>query len=203
MPKPAAHLSDIYISRLRRFDRARLKVEKLYSDGIISRDDAYLFYEGIFLRTVTTLEGLIEDLFVGLLAGSIRSQGVYPRVAFRSHVVARDVMLGGRSYVDWLPYGHTEKRAEAFFRSGLPFCKLEKSDRKQLEQIITIRNAVAHQSRSALAKFEREVIGTTPLLASERTPAGYLRSVFRTTPDQTRYEDLANSCAALARKLCS
>jgi hypothetical protein len=112
-------------------------------------------------------------------------------------------MLGGRAYVDWLPYHHTEKRAEAFFRSGLPFCSLEKNDKKQLEQIIVIRNAVAHQSRAALRKFENEVIGPAPLLPKERTPAGYLRSVFRTAPAQTRYEDIASTCALLARKVCN
>jgi hypothetical protein len=40
-----------------------------------------------------------------------------------------------------------------------------------------IRNAVAHQSRSARNKFEAEVIGAAPVLPVERTPAGYLRTV--------------------------
>ena len=41
------------------------------------------------------------------------------------------------------------------------------------------------------------------MLAVERTPAGYLRSIFRTAPDQTRYEEIANTFAILARKLCA
>ena len=204
MPKPSASLSDAYVSRLRRFDRARAKVERLFRSGHFARHDAALFYEGIFLRTVTTFEGLMEDLFVGLLAGSVRpGRNVLPRVTFRSHTVARDVMLGGRAYVDWLPYHHTEKRAEAFFRGGLPFCVLEGGDKRELERIILIRNAVAHQSRDARQKFERKVIGAAPMLAVERTPAGYLRSIFRTAPDQTRYEEIANTFAILARKLCA
>jgi hypothetical protein len=204
VPRPSHKLSEVYVSQLRRFDRARANVESLLLSGHVSPDDASLFYEGIFLRTVTTLEGLLEDLFVGLLAGSITpSRTVHARVTFRSHRVAREVMLSGRAYVDWLPYHHTEKRAEAFFRGGLPFCNLDKNDKKQLDQIIVIRNAVAHQSRTALRKFENEVIGTTPLLPAERTPAGYLRSVFRTAPAQTRYEDIANTCATLARKVCN
>lgn len=99
MPRPSTSLSDAYISRLRRFDRARAKVEDLVVSGHFTRDNASLFYEGIFLRTVTTLEGLMEDLFVGLLAGTISpSRNVRPRVTFRSQPVARDVMLGGRAY---------------------------------------------------------------------------------------------------------
>lgn len=204
MPKPSISLSDAYISRLRRFDRARAKVERLVLSDHFTRDDASLFYEGIFLRTVTTLEGLMEDLFVGLLAGTvIPGRNVYPRVTFRSQPVARDVMLGGRAYVDWLPYNLTEKRAEAFFRNGLPFKNLDKNDKRELERIILVRNAVAHQSRAARTRFENEVIGATPLLSVERTPAGYLRSIFRTAPAQTRYEEIANTCAILARKVCS
>ena len=203
MPKTASALSDTYAARLRTFESARRKLEKLLTAGRVSRHDVTLFYEGIFLRTVTSFEGLLEDLFVGLLAGGISpGPNVHPRVSFRSHAVARDVMLGGRAYVDWLPYQYTDKRAEAFFRGGYPFCSLDNNDRKVLERIILIRNAVAHQSRAAKHKFEDAVIGTAPLLPVERTPAGYLRSVFRSAPAQTRYEEIASTCAMLARKLC-
>ena len=204
MARPATSLSDRYTARLRSFDRARKKLEFMLVAKHLHRHDLNVFYEGIFLRTVTTFEGLIEDLFVGLLAGGIvPGSQVHPRVSFRSHAVARDVMLGGRTYVDWLPYHFTEKRAEAFFRAGYPFCNLNKDDKKEIDRIILIRNAVAHQSRSARGRFEDEVTGTAPLLPIERTPAGYLRSVFRVAPEQTRYEEIASTCAMLARKLCS
>jgi hypothetical protein len=203
VPRPATTLSDNYAARLRTFERARQKLERMLTEGHITRHDVTLFYEGIFLRTVTAFEGLMEDLFVGLLAGGITpGRKVRPRVTFQSHAVARDVMLGGRAYVDWLPYHFTNKRADAFFRGGYPFCNLDNNDKKELERIILVRNAVAHQSRSARRKFEDEVIGTTPLLSKERTPAGYLRSVFRVAPAQTRYEEIASTCAMLSRKLC-
>lgn len=204
MSKLSASLSDAYISRLRRFERARANVERLFRSGHISRRDTALFYEGIFLRSVTAFEGLVEDLFVGLLTESVKpGRNVLPRVTFRSHAVARDVMLGGRPYVDWLPYQFTEKRAEAFFRGGLPFRNLENGDKRELERIIKIRNAVAHQSRNARRKFEESVIGAAPMLSVERTPAGYLRSIFRIAPEQTRYEEISNTLAALARKICT
>jgi hypothetical protein len=146
----------------------------------------------------------MEDLFVGLLTRQIRpGRNVHPRVSFQSHTVAREIMLGGRPYVDWLPYHFTDKRADAFFRGGRPFSNLDKADKKSLERMLTIRHAVAHQSRAARKKFEEEVIATAPLLPGERTPAGFLRSVFRVTPPQTQYEDIAATCALLARKLCT
>jgi hypothetical protein len=203
VPRPATTLSDAYAARLRTFERARRKLERLLTEGQVTRNDVSLFYEGILLRTVTGFEGLMEELFVGLLAGGIiPGRNVYPRATFSSHLVAREVMLGGRAFVDWLPYHHTNKRAAAFFRAGFPFTNLEKADVKLLEKIILVRNAVAHQSRAARHKFEDEVIGTTPVLPIERTPAGYLRSVFRVAPAQTRYEEIASTCAILANKLC-
>jgi len=100
------------------FERSRAKLERLLLSGHVTLHDVGLFYEGIFLRTVTSFEGLMEDLFVGLLTGGITpGRNVHPRVVFRSTSVARDVMLGGRAYVDWLPYHHTDKRASAFFRA--------------------------------------------------------------------------------------
>jgi hypothetical protein len=204
VPKPANVLSDDFAARLKKFERARAKLERLLLSGHVSRQEVSLFYEGIFLRTVTSFEGLVEDLFVGLLTGRLRpGRNVHPRISIQSHTVAREIMLGGRPYVDWLPYHFTDKRADAFFRGGRPFSKLDNADKRSLERMLIIRHAVAHQSRAARQRFEREVIGTAPLLPGERTPAGFLRSVFRLTPPQTQYEDIAATCALLARKLCT
>jgi len=204
MPRPSIAISDDFTARLRRFERSRAKLERLLLRGHVKRHDVSLFYEGIFLRTVTSFESLMEELFVGLLSGGIVPRhNVRPRVTFRSAAIARDVMLGGKAYVDWLPYRHTENRASAFFRGGQPFSNLDKADVKSLDRMLTIRHAVAHQSRAARRKFEDEVIGSTPLLPVERTPAGFLRSVFSVMPPRTQYEDIAGTCALLARKLCS
>lgn len=205
MPRLATSISDDFANRLRRFERSRAKLERLFLRGDVTRHDVSLFYEGIFLRTVTSFESLMEELFLGLLTGGITSGSkVHPRVTFRSSAIARDIMLGGKAYVDWLPYHHTEKRAYAFFRGGLPFCALDKAEVKSLDRILTIRHAVAHQSRAARRRFETEVIGSAPLLPAERTPAGFLRSVFSgAPPPKTQYEDVAGTCALLARKLCT
>jgi hypothetical protein len=111
VPRPASTLSDAYSAWLRTFDRARRNLEQLHIDGRVTRHEVSLFYEGIFLRAVTSFEGLLEELFVGLLAGGIKpGRNVHPRVTFQSHGVARDVMLGGRAYVDWLPQLYAQPR---------------------------------------------------------------------------------------------
>jgi hypothetical protein len=204
MPRPSTAISEDFTARLRAFERSRVKLERLLLSRHVTRHDVGLFYEGIFLRTVTSFEHLIEELFVGLLSGGISpGHNVRPRLAFRSALIAREVMLGGKPYADWLPYEHTLKRARAFFRGGEPFSRIEGADIGSLNRILMIRHAVAHQSRAARRKFEDQVLGSMPLLPGERTPAGFLRSVFNATPPQTQYEDIAGTCALLARKLCT
>ena len=88
----------------------------------------------------------MEELFVGLLTGGVTpGRNVHPRVTFRSAAIARDVMLGGKTYVDWLPYHFTEKRAGAFFRGGQPFCSLDKDDKKSLELVSHLLLQATHR----------------------------------------------------------
>ncbi len=135
------------------------------------------------------------------------SSSVVPRVFFKSDQVAREVIFSDRNYVDWLPYRLTQKRANAFFRNGMPFTCLNKPenkpDLKKLEKLLYIRNIIAHKSSYSRKKFEDKVIGSSPVPLLERTPAGYLRGIFRITPSQTRYENLINEMASIAKKLCS
>jgi len=161
------------------------------------------------MSSITSFENWIENLFLGLLVGRLKhcSSSVAPRVSFKSDRIARDVIFSDRNYVDWLPYRFTEKRANAFFRNGLPFTCLNKpenkSDLKKLELLFYLRNVIAHKSTYSKKKFEDEVIGSSPVTQQERTPAGYLRGIFRITPSQTRYENLINEMASIAKKLCN
>ena len=201
MSRPAISISDNLAGRLRTLEKSREKLERLSDAGHVTPRDMALFYEGIFLKTVTSFESLLEELFIGLLTGGIEpGRNVHPRAQFKSPAVARDIICGGRAYVDWLPYRHTEKRAAAFFRGGRPFSGLYKEDKKALERMLTIRNAVAHQSRAARNEFDK-IIASVPLLPAERTPTGFLRSVFALTPPRMHYQDIAGTCSLLARKL--
>jgi hypothetical protein len=85
----------------------------------------------------------------------------------------------------------------------LPFTSLDKRDIKQLDILYAVRNAIAHKSSYSLSLFEEKVIGSIPLTQQERKPAGYLRSVFRITPSQTRYENLITEMASTVKKLCT
>ncbi len=198
----ASELSDDLAGHFRRLDSTRRKLEKLFFEGEIKRHDIEQVYVGLYLDAIVSFERFIEELFLGLLVGRLSLPSkVHPRVTFQSDNVARDVVCGGKNFVDWFPYDSTEKRAHAFFRAGLPFTILDKPEKKTIEQLMFVRNALAHKSRHSLSRFEEMVLGNLPLTGKERSPAGYLRSSFRTAPDQTRYENLVMEMAQIAKKL--
>lgn len=205
MATPAVKLARELVGHLHYLERTRAKMEALLAKDVIVRRDIEQVYAGLYLEAITSLEQFIEDLFIGLLVGRIDhvSLGIVPRVSFKSDIVARDVVHGGRQYVDWFPYHLTEERSKAFFRNGLPFTRLESSDKEQIIYFLSIRHAIAHKSRYSQRRFEQRVLGTLPLMPRERTPAGFLRSVFRIAPIQTRYENLVGQMATLALKLCA
>ena len=89
-----------------------------------------------------------------------------------------------------------------FFHKGLPFTDLDSSDKKNIERMFHIRNAIAHKSKHALRVFSEKVIDDQNLLAEEKKPVGYLRSNYATSPSQTRYELIIFNIVHVARKLC-
>lgn len=194
------------VSHLNTLEKTRKKMELLLTKGIIVRRDIEQVYEGLYMSSITAFENWIENLFVGLLVGRLKhcSSSVVPRVSFKSERVAREVIFSDRNYVDWFPYDkYTIKRANAFFRNGLPFTSLDRIDKGKLEAIFCIRNAIAHKSTHSKKKFEDKVIGSLHVTQQERTPAGYLRGIFRISPSQTRYKNLISEMASIAKKLCS
>jgi hypothetical protein len=203
LPRIARTVADGFILRLSSLEQTRNKVERLHSHRFVAKRDLEHVYGSLFTTAVASFEALLQELFVGLLCGRIVGRSsVRPRVSIASDAVARQVVHGGRQYVDWLPYRYTTDRAEIFFVGGRPFCNLDDGDRSTIARILCIRNALAHQSEFARRKFREEVIGNAPLLPSEKTPTGFLRSAFRVNPIQTRYEQLTVELSTISRQLC-
>jgi len=204
MSRPASDCADAFVAHLKSLNLTRQKMEVLARGRLLVRRDIEQAYEGLYLDAFTSMEHFLEQLFLGLLTArwQLPVSKCVPRVIFRSPAVCRDVVIGGRPYVDWLPYEHTEKRAAAFFRNGLPFCSLQAADKDAIRKCYHIRNAIAHGSDHAKSQFEAKVLGNARLLPRERTPAGYLRSQFLSSPPVTRYEGLALDMANVALHLC-
>lgn len=204
MPRSANLLAKEFRSHLSYLETTRRKVERLASKSLLVRRDIEQVYSGLYLDAVTSLEHFIEDLFMGLLVGKVQcsSGDVHPRVVVPSYAVARDVVYGRSNYVDWFPYERTEGLGKVFFRDGLPFTRLARDQKREIETLIVVRNALAHQSPHARLRFEQDVIGNLPLIPREKTPTGFLRSPYRSAPVQTRYEYFVTQMVSIYASLC-
>jgi hypothetical protein len=177
-----------FLRKIQGVERTRARVEKLCVRQQLTIRDVESLYEGLFLRSVTAFEGLIECVFFQALRGQIRTSTVGGKITATSNAVLRDVLLDGKDYLEWLPYNRTLDRARRYLRGGRPFTHIENDDLGKLTQITRIRNAVAHSSKHAKEVFRKKVIVNVALLPREQTPAGFLRSLFRSAPAMTRFE---------------
>lgn len=190
---------------LQRLNFTRHRMEKLFSEGAISRNDLHSVYEALFLRAVTSFEAFLEDLFVAILVGRAqytRDRRVKVLMSASSRETLRQILLQGDAYMNWLPFGHTENRAKLYLKEGRPFSELTAGDKSILKTITVIRNAIAHKSPYAISEFERTVINSLPLLPNERSPAGYLRSRITSGQAQSRFEVYMGELGRCGGALC-
>jgi len=186
--------------RLRALLQTRTKVESLHAGGSIARRDVERVYEGLYIAAVTSFEGFLEALFFDVLLNGDRYSGsIHARVEFKSAQVLRAFVLGGRPYVNWLPYDRTNERAAIYLRAGRPFSNANATDKRMMANWMTMRHAIAHTSRHADRTFQRQVVGNLALPPRQRSPAGYLRSQLR--PQVTRFENVLREMETIAAKL--
>jgi hypothetical protein len=176
-------------------------VEDLHSRAQLALRDVETVYEGLFLRSVTGFEDLLECVFFRVLNGDVGGSRLGGKISAQSRAVMRDVLLDGDDYLDWLPYKKTLDRARRYLRGGRPFNAIEGDDLNKLSQLVRIRNAVAHSSKHATRVFQQKVIANIPLLPRDRKPASFLRTIFRTAPAMTRFEMYVAELGQMAAKL--
>jgi hypothetical protein len=161
-------------------------------------------YAGAFISFITETEQRIQELFLGLVMGRITHprRGIRPLIAVQSESVLRRVLVGDRSFVDWLPFEKsTRKRAPAFLSAGEPFRSLPKVHLQSLERASILRNAIAHQSGSARRRFFEMFIEGKALPLSDQTPTGYLRGFH--APGQRRINLQFSEVVQAVASLCS
>ena len=186
-------------------EATRQKMESLFSRNEVNADDMEHIYSGLFIDMFTEFEALIEALFIGLLEGSLYSptQNIIRKVKISPSTETRNIVFGGRSYLDWLPYkNYTLKRARLYFNSPEPFDILNPSEKSNLKFYHIIRNALAHKSEKALRAFDNLISGF-PLLPHEKKPGGFLRSRPSSSSPQTQFEIAVLELKVIAGKICA
>jgi hypothetical protein len=122
----------------------------------ISRKRRDSMTELAFLRAYLAWEVFLEEAFVLYLLGMRAPRGRMPRrYTFPPHRRAAEqwVIPEGRPFAKWDAVA-VANRAERFFSGGGPFTPALRSQQAVLDDMKTIRNAVAHESQNAQYKFE-------------------------------------------------
>jgi hypothetical protein len=189
----AANLAMAFGRAIGRLNRTRVRADDAWSRGVLRGQDIEVFYCGLFLQLVVAYEACIEEFVLGLIVrpGGVQSSvaGVSGRLSVRSYVHALSLASGpNKDFADWLSKDHLMKRSALLLRLGRPFSGVANQQWDLVEKARFIRNAIAHPSDSAKEKFERLVIGSTPLPSVERSVGGYLRGSLAGPPRQTRWE---------------
>lgn len=187
------------VRELKRYTWLVNKQKGLLEKGHVTDRDVDFIYEIAFLSAYVSFEVFIERQFEALLAGKnyYRGRVVRRRLEIRSERVAREVIKGRNVFPKYLPVEELEKLARIFFSDGKPFTLLTLPHKNDLAKGQSIRNFIAHRSRSAREKFEGTVLSGVSLRPSKRTPAGFLRSPI--SSHQDRFEQMIGDLSVIAQ----
>jgi hypothetical protein len=125
-----------------------------------STRDKELITELAFLRAFLAWESFLEESFLLYLLGKKPPKGRQPRRYAQppTRKVAEELLIvEGRRYTDWTRADMVVERSQRFFRNGEPFFGALKSKQAFLEDVRTIRNAIAHSSKRSQQAYQRLV----------------------------------------------
>ena len=173
----------------------RKRCEYLFRQSTIVQRDVNYIYSGLFIGLITSFELFLEEYFIGLLCGIYTTQNVHPIVIYPNKISCKNVLTGGKKYIDWLPYNTTITRAKIFFKNGKdPFSKISDHYKEILNDAYKIRNCLAHNSDHANSVFQNKVlIKHRYITKDEKKPIGFLRGNHSSSPPTTRYEFFTRS----------
>lgn len=139
--------------------------------------------ELVHLRATSLMEAFVEDLFFELVLGVAGLPSVVPVLTFPTADSARSILVAPGRFPIWLDFDETRVRAEPLVSSN-PFSRLRyrSVEKRLLAESTIVRNAIAHDSGTAKAKFDA--------LAKDRSyvagrPAEYLLSQRGGQPEGT------------------
>lgn len=153
-------------------------ISRLANEPTCISRDAHI--EGCFIRLVVAWERFVEEYFLRCMCkAKLRSgQVLKPKVppfknteeAFKK--LSKKRVGREKDYTDWLDNVQISHRIDDYFRKNSRVRKICEAPHN-LEELKVIRNAIAHRSKSSIAKFEKYVksqlgylAGLNPTMAS-------------------------------------
>lgn len=156
----------------------------------ISAQRRDILTETAFLRAFIAWEVFLEETFLLYLLGHRLPKRTAPRrYGFPpSREAANEWCSDGKAYSKW-SVSEVRKRADRWFKDGKPFTPALQGQQARLDQLTTIRNAVAHVSSDARTKFENLVRQELGYLPPDTTVGSFLIAIKpATTPPESFME---------------
>lgn len=159
-------LRDALVSSLKHVDEAFDRVAKNSGPTkSLHAPDVHKLSEGLFLNAWTHWEAFLRRLFIrdlatdpngvlGIDVAKFRSKGAAARLAER---IVEHPDEG--KFVEWSRYDVLRSRANELPGAGHRYASMTGAQVTSIARIKTIRNAVAHRSDEAWAKFRKLVLG--------------------------------------------
>jgi hypothetical protein len=202
----AYRLKAIYESFEREINELNRLVTKLSTEIESIERDTHL--EGCFIRLVVRWECFVEEYFLRCMCKA-ETRGKYnigPRgTASKTTKEAFKKINKNRSdrdkdFTDWLDAKIVQQRVDDHFRKNSRVQKICESPEKLFE-LRTIRNAIAHRSISAVAKFENYVKDQMGYLAVMNPTMATLLVQKKRTSNELIFTLLSNYFLKLAERL--
>ena len=166
------------------------RLEKHFVNHEVSVTDVELLYTSAFLSVCARWESFMEDSLVEAACGcGSRKRTNYRHAEFRSRPTLRRLLLyPDKKYVSLPSLKAAIEVASMLVNEGRPLSQISEANQTYIQQAAWIRNAIAHQSDHSLRVFREKVPGVSSLPHAHRRPGRFLRTVFRSSPAQRRYE---------------
>jgi hypothetical protein len=151
-------------------DRVVISGPKLYKKQL------YKIIELSFLEIFLAWEKFLEDSLIDYLLVKKNSRKFHCYIRPRSVKHILEILQEGRLYADFANTEFILRVANTYFRNGEPFNSSIRLHKTSIDDIKTIRNAIAHDSSNSMEKFQKLVrrhLGTLPRGA---TPGSFLYS---------------------------
>lgn len=133
-----------------------------------------MLVEHILLNLFVKWEFFLENLCIAYMLGAPDMSGTRPKryVLPRDRAHALQLIQNGKLFPDWTNIDTVANYSDMFFEGDGLFKVLKGMN--PITEIKTIRNAIAHASGMAAAKFSSLVRGKNMPMSDEMTPARFL-----------------------------
>jgi len=142
----------------KQIDSSQNLIKKVQASGL-PRIQIEIVAELAFLRIFIAWENFLEDSFTKYLVGAESPSGYSPQrfVNPPNMQIASKLIAAHREYAKWNSASEVIARSEIYFRHGEPYKNVLHGVIKDINDMNTIRNRIAHRSTISEKKFNEHV----------------------------------------------